>query len=181
MDGVSDAAFRLTVAQHGKPDVMFTEFTSVGDICRGPDFAIASLRYDETERPIVAQLYGKETSIQVKKQILQAMFVGGDATRLIELARTEPNPELRRTAVRNLGLIGSQRTGTALVELYAKDNDPEIKRAVIQALFIQNNAESLVALARKEPNTSAMKREMVQKLALMQNKVAKDYMLELLK
>ena len=63
MDGVSDAAFRLTVAEHGRPDVMFTEFTSVGDICRGPDLALASLRYHESERPIVAQLYGKDPDL----------------------------------------------------------------------------------------------------------------------
>jgi Ni/Co efflux regulator RcnB len=129
----------------------------------------------------LAQLYQKETSVDVKKRILQAMFVGGDAARLIELARSEPNAELRRTAVRNLGLLGSQRTGSALAEIYGKDSDPEIKRAVIQALFIQNNGETLVALARKEPTGSEMKREMVQKLSLMQNKAAQDYMLELLK
>ena len=42
------------------------------------------------------QLYQKETRVDVKKQIIQAMFVGGNATRLIELAKTEKNPELRR-------------------------------------------------------------------------------------
>jgi hypothetical protein len=130
----------------------------------------------------LAQLYQKEASVEVKKQILQAMFVGGDAARLIELARTEPNAELRRTAVRNLGLMGSQRTGPALVEIYAKENDAEIKRAVIQAFFIQNNAESLVALARKEPKNSEVQRDIVQKLSLMsRNKVAMDYLMELLK
>ncbi|MEE8605999.1 MAG: hypothetical protein V3S55_00205, partial [Nitrospiraceae bacterium] len=36
MDGVTDAAFRRVVATEGVPDVTFTEFTSVGDICRGP-------------------------------------------------------------------------------------------------------------------------------------------------
>jgi HEAT repeat protein len=130
----------------------------------------------------LAQLYQKEASADVKKQILQAMFVGGDSTRLIELARTEPNAELRRTAVRNLGLMGAQRTGPALVEIYTKENDVEIKRAVIQAFFIQNNAESLVALARKEPKNSEVQRDIVQKLSLMsRNKVAMDYLMELLK
>ena len=130
----------------------------------------------------LAQLYQKDTSVDVKKQILQAMFVGGDSNRLIELARNEPNAELRRTAVRNLGLMGSQRTGPALVEIYSKESDLEIKRAVVQAFFIQNNAESLVALARKEPKNSEMQREMVQKLSLMgRNKVAMDYLMELLK
>ena len=63
MDGVTDAAFRLMTARHGKPDVMFTEFTHVHDICRGPEFLLESLRYDEAERPIVAQLYGKDPAL----------------------------------------------------------------------------------------------------------------------
>ena len=56
------------------------------------------------------QLYQKETSVDVKKQILQAMFVGGNSHRLIELAKTEKDPELRATAVRNLGLMGGPKT-----------------------------------------------------------------------
>jgi HEAT repeat protein len=124
-------------------------------------------------------LYQKESSVDVKKQILQAMFVGGNADKLIDLAKTEQNPELRRTAVRNLGLIGSKRTGDALAEIYGADKDPEIKKAVINALFIQNNAESLVAIARKEQDAS-MKKEVVQKLSLMRSKVATDYLIEIL-
>lgn len=124
-------------------------------------------------------MYQKETSLDVKKQILQAMFTGGNATRMIELARTEQNPELRRVAVRNLGLMGGKETGAALVEIYGSDKDPAIRRSVIQALFIQNNAESLVALARKEQDP-AMKKEIVQKLSVMNSKVATDYLLELL-
>ncbi len=128
----------------------------------------------------LSQLYQKETSLDVKKQILQAMFVGGDSTRLIELARNEQNPELRRIAVRNLGLMGASRSGAALVEIYNSDKDPAIKSAVIEALFISNNAESLVALARKETDAN-LKREIVRKLSLMQSKVALDYLMELLK
>lgn len=60
MDGVTDAAFRLTVARQGPPDVTFTEFTSVMDVCRGPEHVLGSLIYAEPERPIVAQLYGNK-------------------------------------------------------------------------------------------------------------------------
>jgi tRNA-dihydrouridine synthase len=63
MDGVSDAAFRRVVAMQGVPDVTFTEFTSVGDICRGPEFLLSSLLYHQCERPIVAQLYGKDPDL----------------------------------------------------------------------------------------------------------------------
>ncbi len=129
----------------------------------------------------LAQLYQKETDVQVKKQILRAMFVGGDVDRLIQLARGETNAELRRTAVRNLGLLGSPRAGTALLEIYGKETDRDIKRAVIEALFIQGNGEALVALARKETDRE-MKNTMVQKMSQMSgSKVVMDYLMELLK
>ena len=63
MDGVTDSVFRLMTAQHGKPDVIFTEFTHVHDVCRGPEFLLDSLHYHEAERPIVAQLYGKDPDL----------------------------------------------------------------------------------------------------------------------
>ena len=63
MDGVTDAPFRFVVAEQGPPDVTFTEFTSVGDVCRGPDYLLNSLEYSEGERPVVAQLYGKDPDL----------------------------------------------------------------------------------------------------------------------
>jgi tRNA-dihydrouridine synthase len=63
MDGVTDAPFRLTVARQGRPDVIFTEFTSVMDVCRGPAHLLSSLIYSEAERPVVAQLYGKHPEV----------------------------------------------------------------------------------------------------------------------
>ncbi len=63
MDGVTDSVFRLMTARQGKPDVIFTEFTHVHDVCRGPEFLLDSLHYHEAERPIVAQLYGKDPEL----------------------------------------------------------------------------------------------------------------------
>jgi HEAT repeat protein len=125
------------------------------------------------------QLYQKETAVDVKKQVIRAMFVGGNEDRMIDLAKSEKNPELRREAVRNLGLMGSKKTGDALVQIYSADRDLEIRKTVINALFLQDNASSLVALARKEDDIN-LKKEMVQKLALMHSKAATDFMLELI-
>lgn len=63
MDGVTDATFRRVIAQHGRPDVTFTEFTHVHDICRGPEFLLNTLIYSELERPVIAQLYGKDPAL----------------------------------------------------------------------------------------------------------------------
>lgn len=63
MDGVTDACFRSVIAQQGKPDVSFTEFTHVHDVCHGPEIRLETLLYSERERPIVAQLYGKDPDL----------------------------------------------------------------------------------------------------------------------
>lgn len=63
MDGVTDSAFRHMVALHGKPDVVFTEFTNVHDICSGRLKALDSLRYSIAERPVIAQIYGKDPAL----------------------------------------------------------------------------------------------------------------------
>jgi HEAT repeat protein len=129
----------------------------------------------------LARLYGQETVKDVKKRILHAMFVGGRADRLIELARSEPDAELRRAAIRNLGLMGKEKTGTALVEIYGADRDTAVKKAAVEGLFLQSHAEALVTLVRKETDPE-LKRSIVEKLSLMGgSKVAMDYLMELLK
>jgi HEAT repeat protein len=117
----------------------------------------------------------------VKKRIIQAMFVGGDADRLIDLAKSEKDPELRRTAIRNLGIMGSKKTGDALVQIYGADKDPDIRRAVLNGLFVQGNASALVDLARKESDPT-MKKEIVSKLSVMGSKdpAVMQYMMEIL-
>ena len=124
-------------------------------------------------------MYQKESSQDVKKQIIRALFTGGSVTRLSELARSERDPELRLLAIRNLGVMGSKRTGDTLVEIYNADKDPAIRKAVINGLFQSGNAEGLVALARKESDP-VMKKEMVSRLSNMNSKVATDYLIELL-
>jgi hypothetical protein len=54
-----------------------------------------------------------------------------------------------------------------------------VRRAVINGLFVSNNAEQLVTLARKEQDP-VMKKDMVSKLSNMHSKAATDFLLEIL-
>ena len=125
------------------------------------------------------QLYQPEASDQVKEAIIQALFVGGDADHLLELARTEKNKELRMDAIHKAGLTGKARTGDALTALYQSEKDPEIKGAVLQAFFLQGNARGLISIAKTEKDPE-LKQEAVRKLSLMSEKEARDYLLEIL-
>jgi len=129
----------------------------------------------------LAQLYQNESSADVKKSILQAMFVGGDSEKMIELARSERDPELRKAAIRNLGLMKRAGTTEALTAIYGSDQSVDVRKAVINALFLQNNGAALVTLARAERNPE-LKKEIVSKMSVMpKSKEVTDYLLELLK
>jgi HEAT repeat protein len=125
------------------------------------------------------QLYQKESSTEVKREILQAFFLAGESNRLAEAARNEKDPELRRAAVRNLGLINSSDSAKALQSIYAKETDRDVRKEVLNAYFIQGNAAGLVTIARSEKDPE-LKKEAVSKLALMHDKAATDYLMELL-
>ena len=131
-------------------------------------------------RSELAELYTRESVFEVKKKILQAMFIGGNGEKLYEIARSEPNPDLKLTAIRNLGLLGGERSGQMLLTLYQSDSRIEVRRAVINSLFIQGSATTLVSLARQEKDPE-LKKDIITKLGLMHSKAAADYLLEYLK
>ncbi len=59
MEDVTDTVFRQLVAGWGAPDVFFTEFVNVDGMCsQGREAVIHRLRYTESERPLVAQIWG---------------------------------------------------------------------------------------------------------------------------
>jgi hypothetical protein len=125
------------------------------------------------------QLYKMESSTEVKKDIMQAFFLSGDAKFLAEAAQNEKDPEVRRMAIRNLGLISSADSKDALPAIYAKETDRENKEAVLNALFIQGNAHALVTIARSEKDPQ-LKKTAVSKLSIMNSKEGNDYLMEIL-
>ncbi len=62
MEDVTDCAFREMFARYGKPDVMFTEFVNVDGLLHpeGSKRLAIDLKYTEAQRPIVAQIWGRD-------------------------------------------------------------------------------------------------------------------------
>lgn len=60
MDGVTDAAYRCMIVRHGKPDVMMTEFVPVAGLHAGITELLVDFIYQDSERPLVAQVFGSE-------------------------------------------------------------------------------------------------------------------------
>ena len=61
MEGVTDYVFREIITSAAKPDVFFTEFTNTEALCsKGYEKTIQQLTYSESQRPIVAQIWGTD-------------------------------------------------------------------------------------------------------------------------
>lgn len=60
MADVTDCVFREIIANHGKPDIFWTEFVSADGLAspKGREALMIDLAYSEGERPIVAQIFG---------------------------------------------------------------------------------------------------------------------------
>jgi HEAT repeat protein len=90
------------------------------------------------------------------------------------------DPQLQREAIQSIAVFQGKRANSILVDVYKTTGDPQIKHSVISALFITQDAPRMVELARNEKDLN-LKRSIVSQLALMNDKAATDYMMELLK
>lgn len=143
MDGVTDSVFRQIVAEHGKPDVIFTEFTNVADICRVRGAGLDSLRYSEMERPVVAQLYGKDPELFFQAaQVVGALgFDGLDINMGCpskNVASSGSGAALIRTPDLALQIIEAARRGLRAWANGQALEESGIRSAVIQTIHTAN-------------------------------------------
>jgi HEAT repeat protein len=152
--------------QESNPELVKTAIRTLGAMSSGQD---------------LLTMYRATNNAQTKAEIINSLIASGKngVSPLTEIAQSEQDPELRRKAIRNLGISGGMSVAPALVSTYPKNTDVETKRAAAQALFLANDAPDLVTLARAEKDLE-MKKYLVQQLSLMHNPESTKYMLEIL-
>lgn len=162
-----DSSKLLAVArQETNPELVKTAIQTLGPMNAGPE---------------LLTLYRGTNNAETKAEIINALIPCGrnGVSQLSEIVQSEQDPDLRRKAIRNLGISGGSSVAPALVSTYQKNSDVETKRAAAQALFLANDAQDLITLARGEKNPE-MKQYLVQQLSLMHSPEATKYMLEIL-
>lgn len=126
-------------------------------------------------------IYKETKSGEVKEHIINSLIAAGPkgAEVLGTIAATEQDPDLRRRAIRNLGISGGPDLAPKLVSTYQNNKDSDTKKAAVEALFLAGDAHDLVALAKAEKDP-ALKQKIVQQLSIMHNPEATAYMVEIL-
>jgi hypothetical protein len=127
----------------------------------------------------LAQLYSAESTPEVKRAIIEGLFISGSSDKLFELAKNEKDDKLRHFAINQLGVMGRSKTGASLAAMYPQETNVDNKKAIVNALFIQGNAAALVEIARKETDLN-QKKLIINQLSLMHSKEATDYLMEIL-
>ena len=162
---VTDAAFRRVIARYGKPDILWTEFVSADGLCHpdGRARLLKDLMFDESERPIVAQLFTAHPDRlrQAAALVAQLGFDGLDLNfgcpdRSVERqgagAALIKNPPLARELIRaaRAGTIDTGRELPVSVKTRLGYNQDELESWLPELLAESPAAITLHARTRQE-------------------------------
>jgi tetratricopeptide (TPR) repeat protein len=126
------------------------------------------------------QLYQGEPSADLKREILRNMRFADQTDRLMQIAKTESNADLRAAAIQGLMSNRSAKTAETMLAIYQTEKDPAVRRQIVDGFSWSGSAATLVQMARKETDP-ALRKRIVERLSMMQDKEAVDYMMEILK
>src|SRR5271168_325122 len=159
-------------------------------VARGSDedlkmLALNSLlnRDPTTALPLLRGILSGNQPTSVKKHALfvLAQSKSPEAESILhDAALGKLDPQLQGEAIRAMAVFQGKRANDTLAEVYRTTTDPKIKKSIISAMFITRDAPHMVEMARNEKDLE-LKRTIVSQLALMNDKAATDYMMELLK
>jgi hypothetical protein len=160
------------------------------DVTRGSDedlkiLALNSLlnRDPATALPLLRGILSGNQPLRVKKHALfvLAQSKSPEAEGILhDAALGKLDPQLQEQAIQAMAVFQGKRANDTLAEIYRTTTDPKIKSSIISAMFITKDAPRMVEMARNEKDLE-LKRRIVSELALMNDKAATDYMMELLK
>lgn len=117
-----------------------------------PDLQKRAIRYmgmngNGRNRAVLKEIYNSSTDVGVKKSVFQAWLMCGCKDDVAALAKTEKNPELRREAIRYLGMMGGR---TELLEFYKNSPDVETRREAVGAMLLCGCAHELAEIVQTE-------------------------------
>ena len=117
-------------------------------------------------RQIMAEVYASPgTDTSVRRAILHSYMMAKDKEHLVQAAKSEKDEELKREAIRQLGLM---RAEDELQQLYGTDSSPVVRRELLQAFFLAGDAPKLLQVAQTDKDPE-LRRAAVRNLGLIRS------------
>lgn len=102
---------------------------------------------------LLSELYRESASMDVKQAIIQACLVADESGEMVEilldLLKTEQDPELQRDIIRTLGLMDAT---DELREIYPTLKSQETRVAALEAYFLAGDTQTLRQVLETETN-----------------------------
>ena len=207
MADVTDFAFRAMFAKYGKPDVFWTEFVSADGMVMAPnnnpdergmtgqDKIFEDLKFDESQRPIVAQIFGSRLeNLEKAAQIcVELGFDGIDINmgcpdRSIEKQKSGAammkNPELAVEVIRAVkkGIENAEKNGFKKIPVSVKTrlgyNKDELEEWLPKLLAEKPAVITVHARTRKEMSLVPARWERVKRAVEIRDEVQADLPME---
>jgi HEAT repeat protein len=125
-------------------------------------------------------MWSANASKEIKEAVLEGLMSRNNTDKLMEIAKSDSDPKVRRQAIEYLGNTNNREKAIpALQSMYASEQDRQVKVTILRAFRNANNAKVLIELARKESDIS-LKREAVQMLSNMKSPEATEFLVELI-
>jgi HEAT repeat protein len=104
-------------------------------------------------RAVLKEIYNSSTDVGVKKSIFQAWLMCGCKEDVAALAKTEKNPELRREAIRYLGMMGGR---AELLDFYKNSPDVETRKEAVGAMLMCGCSHELAEIVQTEKDPEVL-------------------------
>lgn len=134
----------------------------IGGVARGqsgPDLQVRAIRYlgisGTRYSKLLQDIYAASPDVKVKRAVLQAYMTSGEKEPVLAAARGEKDPELRRSAIHQLGAMGAR---TELEQLYNSTSSADDKEAIMQAFGIAGDTDGLIRIATSDPDVKVRER-----------------------
>ena len=134
----------------------------IGAIARGQsghDLQVKAIRYlgisGTRYLKLLQDIYSTSSDTGVKRAVLEAYMTSGTKEPVLAAAKGEKDPELRRSAIRQLGAMGAR---AELKQLYQSTSSIDDKETILQALGVAGDSDELIRIATTEGDSKVRQR-----------------------
>jgi len=128
-----------------------------------PDLQVTAIQYLGRKKSpgLLMEIYNSTQDASVKRAVLNAL--GDDRAAILQIAKSEKNPELRLAAIQRMGRPGDQ---AEIWQMYQNEQDPNVKRQLLSML--SGNQEKLLEVARNDKDMN-LRRQAISMLGSVRN------------
>jgi hypothetical protein len=121
--------------------------------------------FGKDNAPTLSEIYTGTNDVNVRRAVIRGLMMSRDKERLLNLAKSEQNQDLRREAIH---MLGAMKATAELDQMYQTEASPELRREIVRAMMMTRDVDRMLAVAKTEKDPS-VRREAIHMLGTMRD------------